>query len=72
MKLALPLDKTTTADKFHALEEIWVDLQRNVEDIPCPRWHADVLRARERRVEEGRARFAPWAAAKRRISSRSR
>jgi hypothetical protein len=43
----------TISDKLRALEDIWDDLQRTPEEIPSPAWHADVLRARKRRIREG-------------------
>lgn len=67
MRLAIPLDKMTTADKLRALEEIWSDLQRTPNEVPSPAWHADVLHARESRVHDGLSEFQNWRDAKRRI-----
>jgi Putative addiction module component len=67
MKLAIPLDEMTTAEKLQAIEEIWADLQRAPDEICSPGWHADVLAARENRVREGKSHFSPWAEAKSRI-----
>lgn len=67
MRLALPLNKMTTAEKLRALEQIWEDLSRTAETIPSPAWHADVLRAREQRVQEGVSHYGDWTEAKRRI-----
>lgn len=72
MVVALQLRKMTTSDKLRALEDIWDDLQRTPEQIPSPSWHADVLRAREQRIREGKAQFRDWADAKRRIRERTR
>jgi hypothetical protein len=71
MKLTIPLDKMTTAEKLQAIEEIWTDLQRASEEIPSPGWHADVLTAREERVREGRSQFADWSTAKSRIREKT-
>ena len=71
MPVTIPLDKMTTADKLRALEEIWGDLQRLGDQIPSPAWHADVLRAREQRVEEGSASFVDWETAKGRIRGKA-
>ena len=54
----------TTAEKLHALEQIWEDLCRTPDQIPSPSWHGDVLQDREKRVEEGSSQFADWAEAK--------
>lgn len=71
MKLAIPLDEMTTAEKLQAIEEIWADLQRVSEGIPSPRWHADVLAARAERVREGRSQFSDWSTAKSRIRGKA-
>jgi len=70
MQLTLPLDKMTTEEKIRAIEDIWEDLLRTVEEIPSPTWHADVLHARESRVREGSAEFGDWGEAKQRIRKR--
>lgn len=67
MAYALPLDEMTTADKLRALEQLWDDLCRTPESIPSPSWHADVLRAREKRIGEGSSHFTEWSEAKQKI-----
>ena len=67
MEYALPLDEMTTADKLRALEQLWDDLCRTPESIPSPSWHADVLRAREKRIDEGSSHFVDWSEAKQKI-----
>ena len=57
MELALPLNEMTVAEKLQAIEVLWDDLSRNPEDIPSPPWHEDVLAARQRQIDEGRAKF---------------
>jgi len=71
MKPMIPLDEMTTVEKLQAIEEIWVDLQRAPEEVPSPRWHADVLAAREHRVREGTSRFSDWDTAKARIREKA-
>jgi hypothetical protein len=71
MKLTIPLDEMTTAEKLQAMEQIWADLQRVPEEIPSPAWHADVLAAREDRVREGTSQFADWGTAKSRIREKA-
>ena len=72
MGLTLRLDKMTVRDKLQALEGIWDDLGRSAKGIPSPSWHADVLRAREKRIQQGSSRFTDWAEAKRKIRRRAR
>ena len=72
MEVHIPLDKMTTAEKLRVLEQVWDDLRRTAEDVPAPSWHADVLEARERRIQEGNAQFQDWDEAKRSIRERTR
>ena len=67
MQVAIPLDRMTVSDKLLVLERVWDDLCRTSDNIPSPSWHADVLRAREKRVREGSSQFEDWGKAKRRI-----
>lgn len=68
----LTLSKMTTVEKLKAMEEIWSDLQRTPDEVPSPSWHADVLRAREGRVQEGSAEFEDWNNAKRKIREQTK
>ena len=71
MQVAIPLDKMTVEDKLRALETIWADLQRSSEDVPTPKWHEDILSAREERAKKGISGFDEWSEAKRRIRDRT-
>jgi len=71
MAVGIPLRRMTTSDKLRAMEQIWENL-RSSPKVPSPSWHADVLRARERRIREGKSRFVDWPDAKRRIRERAR
>jgi hypothetical protein len=72
MGMILRLDKMTVRDKLRAMEGLWDDLCRSAKVIPSPARHADVLRAREKRIRQGSSRFTDWAEAKRRIRRRAR
>lgn len=67
MKLAIPLDQMTTAEKLRALEQIWENLCRTPNEVPSPSWHADVLQDREKRIQQGSSQFVDWSEAKKRI-----
>jgi len=71
MEVQIPLDKMTTLDKLRALEKIWDALQAKPEEVPSPSWHGDVLKAREKRINEGVSQFSDWNEAKRRIRDRT-
>lgn len=65
MKVQIPLETMTVAEKLRALEDIWADLRRQPEDIPSPDWHRDVLKARER--TDGSSGYEDWTVVKERI-----
>ena len=67
MDAPLPLDRMTIADKLRVLERIWEDLSRSDLDLPSPKWHEDVLNAREKRLAEGTEPVDDWDQAKKRI-----
>lgn len=71
MAETIPLDRMSTADKLRALEAIWDDLSLHAENVPVPAWHGDVLKAREKRIEEGTATFKPWPEVKQRLLDRT-
>ena len=64
MNFSIPLDKMSVEDKLQAIEEIWADIVNKPEHIPSPSWHADILKAREKRISEGTSRFLDVAEAK--------
>lgn len=72
MHFTIPLDKMTATDKLQAIEEIWADLSLASEDVPSPAWHADVLRAREERISDGRSRFLDIEEAKKSVREQVR
>ena len=48
----------TTAQKFMAMEELWEDISKNVSsDKFTPQWHLDILNEREKKVQNGEAKF---------------
>ena len=57
----------TVPEKLSAMEELWDDLCHTQDAIPSPEWHADVLHAREQKVQEGKANFLDLDEAKRRV-----
>jgi hypothetical protein len=49
------------------MEALWEDLSRTPEAIASPGWHKDVLENRQKRVAEGKVRYADWETAKTKI-----
>ncbi len=70
MQIAIPLERMSTTEKLQAIEDIWSDLSRVSENVPSPSWHADVLRAREERIENGTSRFMDIPEAKQAVRER--
>ena len=68
----MPLNEMTTVDKIEAMEKLWEDLCRNPEALPSPAWHENVLSSREKRVQEGRAKFSTLTDIKDRIRKTSK
>ena len=54
-------------EKLAAMEALWEDLSRTPEVIESPAWHREVLEDRQKRVAEGKARYADWETAKAKI-----
>jgi hypothetical protein len=67
MHFSIPLEQMSVEDKLQAIEVIWADLAGTPENIPSPSWHADVLRAREKRISEGASNFLDIAEAKKAV-----
>lgn len=69
---ALQLDKMSVREKLQTIETIWDDLQRRSAEVPSPAWHRDILREREKEIEEGSAEFVEWKQAKERVREQTR
>ena len=70
MELILPLDQMTVAEKLQLMEVLWDDLARNPENVPSYPWHADILAARQRQIDEGQAKFLPFDEVRRDIEEK--
>jgi hypothetical protein len=70
MNATLPLDRMTTAEKLSAMEALWQDLNRNADQFESPAWHGEILREREKQVEEGQETYVEWEAAKAELRKR--
>ena len=72
MDISLLLEKLTNLDKIAVMEKLWDDLCRDPESIPSPKWHQEVLEAREKEVNEGKAKFTSFDKAKERIKDQTK
>jgi hypothetical protein len=67
MPTLLPLKKMSRPEKLRAMEEIWTDLSQDEKAFESPAWHEEALRAAERAVAAGTAKFSDWDEAKHRL-----
>jgi hypothetical protein len=70
MKVELPLQQMSVAEKIQAMELLWADLAKRAPDDVVPTWHADVLAARETRLAAGLEKTIPWEEAKAQLRSK--
>jgi putative addiction module component (TIGR02574 family) len=67
MAAAVTISRLSVSEKLKLMEELWVDLAKTPEQVPTPKWHREVLAEREELVRQGKAKFSPWAEAKKRL-----
>ncbi len=61
----LKLEEMTTSQKLMAMEELWEDMSKNLDDeILTPKWHKTVLAERENQLENGETTFENFDTAK--------
>ncbi len=72
MQAPIHIAKMTLAEKLQTMEALWDDLCRREADVPVPAWQKSILDERERLVEQGKARFSSWEAARKRLSKKMR
>jgi len=61
----LNLNNMTTSQKFMAMEELWEDMSKNINDESLtPQWHKAVLHEREKQIASGEAIFENFDDAK--------
>lgn len=61
------IDEMTTVDKLKAMEVLWDDMCRNVENITSPQWHGELLLERENSIRLGNDTFIAWEKAKKEL-----
>ena len=67
MLISCPLTQMTTIEKLQIMENIWDDLCRKADEVASPFWHEDILKEREKAVEDGSETFTDWERAKKQI-----
>jgi hypothetical protein len=64
------IDQMTVAEKLRTMESLWDNLCKRESDVPVPPWQKTLLDDRERLVAQGKARFVPREAARKRLSKK--
>ena len=72
MLVPIHIDEMTVAEKLQTMELLWDDLCRREGEVPVPAWQKSILDERERLIEQGKARFSHWEAARKRLSKKMR
>ena len=70
MSMQIALNEMSMDEKLMLMEQLWEDISRSPRSEASTQWHADVLDARTREVEEGRTVFVSWKDAKCRLRDR--
>ena len=55
--MELPISSMTTAEKLHAMEQLWTSLQAE-DGVSPPEWHGEILAERQKRIEDGEVTFS--------------
>ena len=53
--------------KVRIMEQIWVDLLKEEDNIEMPEWHLEELAKTEKSIQKGREHFQDWEVAKKAI-----
>jgi putative addiction module component (TIGR02574 family) len=64
MSTDISIETMSVAEKVRLLESVWESLCAHPGDVQSLAWHREVLEARRRRLEDGRATVSAWADAK--------
>lgn len=62
--MVLNLKKMTKEEKLKVMEILWDDICRKVPDFSSPGWHEKILKAREKRLKDGKEKILDWSQAK--------
>ena len=57
----------TPTERLRVMEQIWDSLAKDATSVPSPAWHAEVLKERLARVEQGEGHFISLEEAKARL-----
>jgi len=61
------IERMSTTERLQSMELLWASLSRSENEISSPEWHADVLAARQAKVDAGEAHFLSLDELKKRL-----
>lgn len=64
----LKIDKMPLLDKLAVMEQLWESISQKPEKVASPRWHREVLAARRKKMNEGKAKFITLSELHRQLS----
>jgi putative addiction module component (TIGR02574 family) len=64
MPTTLKMNELSIQEKIQIMENLWVELSKNANDVESPQWHNDVLQDRENNLKNGNDQFIDWNTAK--------
>ena len=67
VNMKLNLQDMTVVEKLQIMEALWDDLSRNVDELESPEWHGEILKKREKELQQGKDQFEDWTQAKKDI-----
>lgn len=53
----LEITAMTKTERLQTMEALWDSLIHETPEIESPEWHQDILSARKKKIEEGKAEF---------------
>jgi hypothetical protein len=65
MSKTVDLRQMSRSDKLRLMEELWLDLSQDGDNVASPEWHGTVLKERERKLTAGEDKLIDWESAKR-------
>jgi putative addiction module component (TIGR02574 family) len=66
-ELKKEVSRLSKAERLQAMEWLWASLSDRPEEIEPPKWHGEVLAAREAKADSGKAQFLTVEQLKRRL-----
>jgi hypothetical protein len=63
------IERMSVTERLKAMDQLWDSLTRDIDEIPSPDWHQDILADRKARAQRGEAKFLTLAELRSRLRS---